>query len=194
MTEEKLRDRYQTVFAGEKKSVAAPTASLHFTDRVFDSLKAKNIEKTEVTLHVGMGTFAEISQHNLDSKSLHIEPISIRESSIHRMRDAKSRKAKVVAVGTTAIRTIESQAEGILDPNLQGDIHTNTNIFILPGYEFKIADVMITNFHVPRSSLMALVDAFLQHKKAKKSILELYAMALENQFKFYSFGDSMLIL
>lgn len=194
MTEEKLRDRYQTVFAGEKKSVAAPTASLHFTNRVFRSLKEKNIERTEVTLHVGMGTFAEISQQNIDSKSLHIEPISIRSSSIKTMRHAKEDKTKIIAVGTTAIRTIESQAKSIMNPSLLGDIHNNTDMFILPGYEFQLADCLITNFHVPRSSLMALVDAFLQHKKAKKSILDLYKIALENEFKFYSFGDSMLIL
>ncbi len=184
----------QTIFAEEKKSVAAPTASLHFTEAVFESFRDKNIERTEVSLHVGMGTFAEISQRNLDSKSLHTEPITIRLPTINTLRNAKQSNRKIIAVGTTAIRTIESQAEAILNPSRSEDIHTQTNIFILPGYEFKLADAIITNFHVPRSSLMALVDAFLKHKKSKKSILDLYTIALENEFKFYSFGDSMLIL
>jgi S-adenosylmethionine:tRNA ribosyltransferase-isomerase len=194
MGEGELRDRYQTIFAEEKKSVAAPTASLHFTARVFESLKKKGIEKTDVTLHVGMGTFADISQQNLDSKTLHTEPISISATARNTLRHAKQSHKKVIAVGTTAIRTIESQSNEILDDSGEGAIQTTTNIFITPGFEFKIADVLITNFHVPKSSLMALVDAFLRHKKSKQTILDLYKIALEHDYRFYSFGDSMLII
>lgn len=193
MPEDDLRSRYQTIFAEEKKSVAAPTASLHFTEEVFQSLKTKNISQSEVTLHVGMGTFAEISQSNLDQKILHTEPIEISEKTISAIYSAKNNRNPVIAVGTTAIRTLESQADILLSGS-QSAIRTQTNIFILPGFEYKIADILITNFHIPQSSLMALVDAFLLNKKSKKTILDLYRFALDNDFKFYSFGDSMVVL
>jgi S-adenosylmethionine:tRNA ribosyltransferase-isomerase len=194
MDEEKLRDRYQTIYAGEKKSVAAPTASLHFTERVFESLNQKNVERSEVTLHVGMGTFAEVSEENIKERKLHTEPISISKTSIDKIRQAKENKKEIIAVGTTAIRTLESQAEILFDKDYEENILTSTNLFILPPHEFKIADILITNFHVPKSSLMALVQAFLEYKKSKRDLVELYKLALEKDFKFYSFGDSMLIL
>jgi S-adenosylmethionine:tRNA ribosyltransferase-isomerase len=194
MDEAKLRDRYQTIYAEEKKSVAAPTASLHFTHRVFESLSNKNIQRAEVTLHVGMGTFAEVSEENVEKRKLHTEPISISRSTIEKIRQTKDEKKKIVAVGTTAIRSLESQSELLLDPDYNADILTTTDLFILPGFDYKIADILITNFHVPKSSLMALVQAFLEHKKSKKDIVELYKIALENEFKFYSFGDSMLMI
>ena len=193
MSEENVRERYQTIYAQEKKSVAAPTASLHFTQDVFKSLEAKKITRAEVTLHVGMGTFAEVSQSNIENRVLHTEPISIPVSTKKKIQSAKQLHQPIIAVGTTAIRTLESQSAYLLGEN-EHDLHTSTNIFIMPGFEFKIADIVITNFHVPKSSLMALVDAFLQHKKAKKSILDLYKIALENEFKFYSFGDSMVVI
>lgn len=209
MTEHDLRTRYQTTFSKNKKSVAAPTASLHFTDAVFESLKEKGIETAHVTLDVGLGTFADIEQKNIDGKFLHYEKISIPESSVKKIRDAKSGGHGVIAVGTTVVRTLESQAKALTPtaplstlstivervPNTSSnDISTETNIFIMPGHEFKIVDHLITNFHVPESSLMALVDAFLIHKKSQKGILDLYKIAIENKFRFYSFGDSMLIL
>lgn len=194
MEEGELRERYQTIYAGEKKSVAAPTASLHFTDRVFESLNKKNIERVEVSLHVGMGTFAEVSEENIQNKRLHVEPISISKLSLQKIRQAKRDNQPVIAVGTTAIRTLESQSKLLLDPNYQEDIIANTDLFILPGFDYKIADVLITNFHVPKSSLMALVQAFLEKKKANRNLVDLYKIALEKDFKFYSFGDSMLIL
>ena len=189
-----MRQRYQTIYAEEKKSVAAPTASLHFTERVFESLSSKNIKRAEVTLHVGMGTFAEVTEENILEKKLHTEPISISKTSIEKIRQAKENKKEIIAVGTTAIRTIESQAEILLDKDYEENILTSTNLFILPPHEFKIADILITNFHVPKSSLMALVQAFLEHKGAERNLISLYKIALENEFKFYSFGDSMLIL
>lgn len=194
MDEAAVRERYQTIFAKEKKSVAAPTASLHFTQQVFEKLHDKEIDNTDVYLDVGMGTFAEVSQANIRSKSLHTEPIFIPRNSIEKLQKAMEKHQLIIAVGTTAIRTLESQAELLLDPKINDDIRSKTNLFIMPNYEFKIADGLLTNFHVPKSSLMALVDAFLQHKKAKRNILELYQMALDKDFKFFSFGDSMLII
>lgn len=192
--ESKIRERYQTIFSNEKKSVAAPTASLHFTENVFEKLEKKGVERTEVTLHVGMGTFADITQKNIDEKKLHTEPISISATSVHKIKKTKQEKKTIVAVGTTAVRTLESQAESLLNPDWKDSIFDKTNIFILPPYQFQIVDAMITNFHVPKSSLMALVEAFLQDKKSKKNLKELYQFAIENEFKFFSFGDSMLIL
>ncbi len=194
MDETMLRDRYQTIYAEEKKSVAAPTASLHFTQRVFESLSNKNIQRVDVTLHVGMGTFAEVSEENIQKRKLHMEPISISRSTIEKIRQTKDEKKEIIAVGTTAIRTLESQSELLLDPDYNSDILTTTDLFILPGFDYKVADILITNFHVPKSSLMALVQAFLEHKKSKKDLVTLYKIALENEFKFYSFGDSMLII
>ena len=194
LKESELRNRYQTIYAEEKKSVAAPTASLHFTERVFEQLAERNIERTEVTLHVGMGTFADVSEENIHQRRLHTEPLTISLSTILKLREAKKTNQNIIAVGTTAIRTIESQADLILDNNLSKDILTSTDIFIMPGYDFQLTDSLITNFHVPKSSLMALVQAFLNHKKAKRDLISLYKIAIENEFKFYSFGDSMLIL
>lgn len=194
MDEEKLRDRYQTIYADEKKSVAAPTASLHFTKRVFESLNQKNVERTEVTLHVGMGTFAEVTEENIREKRLHTEPISISKESKESILKARQERREIIAVGTTAIRTLESQSNYLLHEENVENIITSTNLFILPGYDFKVVDILITNFHVPKSSLMALVQAFLEHKGAKRDLVELYKTALENEYKFYSFGDSMLIL
>jgi S-adenosylmethionine:tRNA ribosyltransferase-isomerase len=193
MTEEDLRVRYQTIYADENKSVAAPTASLHFTERVFQSLREKNIDRIEVTLHVGLGTFADIDERNIAEKKLHIEPIFISLESKNKIKEAKKNHIPVIGVGTTVVRSLESQSENILNES-NHEIISQTDMFIMPGFEFKILDHLMTNFHVPKSSLMALVDAFLQHKKSKKSILDLYKIALENGYKFYSFGDSMLIL
>jgi len=141
-----------------------------------------------------MGTFADVSEENVKERKLHTEPISISKTSIEKIRQAKENKKEIIAVGTTAIRTLESQPDILLDKDYAENILTSTNLFILPPHEFKIADILITNFHVPKSSLMALVQAFLEHKKSKRDLVELYRIALEKDFKFYSFGDSMLIL
>lgn len=193
MTEDKLRERYQTIYADVNKSVAAPTASLHFTEEVFESLKEKNIQRAELTLHVGLGTFADISEKNIEEKKLHTEPISITSFTKRAIKEAKMANKSILGVGTTVVRSLESQGDIILG-NSDEDIISQTDMFIMPGFEFQILDHLMTNFHVPKSSLMALVDAFLQHKKSKKSILDLYKVALDNGFKFYSFGDSMLVI
>jgi S-adenosylmethionine:tRNA ribosyltransferase-isomerase len=196
LDEAELRNRYQTIFAGEKKSVAAPTASLHFTEQVFADLAEKQIMRVPVTLHVGLGTFAEIEEKNIQEKKIHNEPISIPSSSHHLIHHALQQHTPIVAVGTTVVRVLESQASHFLEERKKGNIPftTTTNIFIMPPYHFQIVDHLMTNFHVPQSSLMALVDAFLQHKKASRSLLDLYQEAIDQGYQFYSFGDSMLIL
>lgn len=192
LTEEDLRLRYQTIFAERKRSVAAPTASLHVTPDVLESLEYKGIRTTEVTLDVGLGTFQEIEQSNLEQKTLHREPLFISEKSMTNIQEAKQKGVPVVVVGTTAVRALESVGRELLDTPPR-DISRETDIFILPPFQFNITDMLVTNFHVPRSSLMALVDAFLKNKKAKRGILELYDLAIREGFQFYSFGDSMLI-
>lgn len=194
LNESQLRSRYQTIFANRKKSVAAPTASLHFTEQSFQKLEEKHIDRAEVTLDVGMGTFAEVSQKQYDEKKLHTEPVWIMSGTAAKIREAKRNKNALIAVGTTAIRCIESQADKLLDDSYLEDIYADTNLFIHPGFEFRIADILITNFHTPKSSLMSLVDAFLQQKKALKGIVSLYEIAVKEGFRFYSFGDSMLII
>ncbi len=188
--EDDLRKRYQTIFAKAGLSVAAPTASLHFTDVVFSSLAKKNIETDFITLDVGLGTFASLTSDNFRTKKLHTEFIAMMPNTRNHINAKKQAGKPIIAVGTTALRTIESLAENH-HITLEKD---RTNIFIYPPYEFQIVDSLITNFHLPKTSLMFLVDAFLQNKRAKRDIMELYDIAIKNQFSFYSFGDSMLIL
>ncbi|MEI8103387.1 MAG: tRNA preQ1(34) S-adenosylmethionine ribosyltransferase-isomerase QueA [Candidatus Moraniibacteriota bacterium] len=190
--EQQLRKRYQTIFARSGASVAAPTASLHFTQEVFNSLDAKQIERVEVTLNVGLGTFAPLREENFTTGKLHTEYIEVSKTTANIINEAKQSKQNIVAVGTTALRTIESVAQ-------RGDgkmvaYEGKTDIFIYPPYQFQIADSLVTNFHLPKSSLMLLVDAFLQHKHAKRNIQALYQEAIREGYAFYSFGDSMLIL
>lgn len=187
-----LRKRYQTIFARTGASVAAPTASLHFTERVFDTLDAKQIERLEVILNVGQGTFSPLSEKNFVTGKLHTEYIEVSEGVAQSINTAKQLGQNIVAVGTTALRTLESVAQ-----KGNGKIIAysgETDIFIYPPYQFQITDSLVTNFHLPKSSLMLLVEAFLKHKKAKRSIIELYQEAIQEGYAFYSFGDSMLIL
>lgn len=193
LSENDLRVRYQTIFAKEKRSVAAPTASLHFTNEVFTMLDEKGVRRTEITLDVGLGTFAEVRENQVKEKRLHSEKFSISSEAHKDIQEAKKEKCPVVAVGTTVTRTLEFNADRLLHESSQ-EIIGETDLFIVPPFEFKIVDHLLTNFHVPQSSLMALVDAFLAHKKAKKNILDLYDIAKQEGFMFYSFGDSMLIL
>ncbi|MEK7524698.1 MAG: tRNA preQ1(34) S-adenosylmethionine ribosyltransferase-isomerase QueA [Patescibacteria group bacterium] len=185
LKEAQLRQKYQTVFARKAGSTAAPTASLHFTKSVFTKLAKKGIPHLFVTLHVGLGTFSPVTEENFSKKKLWNEYFDIAKTSARNIRSFKKSGKKLIAVGTTAVRTLESAAKG--------KEHA-TDLFIFPPYSFKAVDGLITNFHIPKSSLMMLVDAFLQHKKAKRNIRELYQVAIQNQFRFYSFGDAMLIL
>jgi S-adenosylmethionine:tRNA ribosyltransferase-isomerase len=196
LSEHALRERYQSVLAKHPASVAAPTASLHFTKRLLDKLEHEDVGRTEVTLHVGPGTFAPIDETNFQSKKLFTEYYDIPESSARTINEAKKTHVPIIPVGTTAMRTLESAASRHSkdSPWKITACSKPTNIFIYPPYDFKIADGLITNFHVPKSSLMLLVDALLAHKKARRRILDLYAIAIHEKFRFYSFGDGMLIL
>ncbi len=187
LDEQELRHKYQTVFAKYQGSAAAPTASLHFTNRIFTRLEKKQISNIRLTLHVGMGTFAPVTESQIKRKKLHLEWYEISASAHSRILQYKKEKKPLVAVGTTAVRTLESVYK---THKLSGA----TDLFIYPPYRFLMVDHMITNFHLPSTSLMMLVEAFLQYKKAKKSLVELYEIAIEKKLRFYSFGDAMLIL
>jgi len=189
--EETLREKYQSIFAKHPASVAAPTASLHFTENVLGHLKRKGCIEAKVTLHVGPGTFAPVVAESFITKKLHTEYGRVGGEAGVQVNETKKRGDAIVTVGTTATRVVEAFAsvDGTLTPK-EGPI----DIFIFPPYTFKITDILLTNFHLPKSSLMLLVDAFLKHKKAKKGILELYQRAAKEKFRFYSFGDAMLIL
>lgn len=183
--ESRRRSEYQTVFADEKGSVAAPTASLHFTDALLASLEEKGIDIVHVTLHVNLGTFAPLSDEHLESGKLHAEKYEITKQAAKTLNAAKHAGRPIVAVGTTACRTLEAAAVG-------GRIRAGkkeTRIFIKPPYRFRFIDALITNFHVPRSSLLMLVAALV----GRERLLELYALALKKKMRFLSFGDGMLI-
>ncbi len=173
------RERYQTVFAREQGSVAAPTAGLHFTREVLDRCRARGAEVACVTLHVGLGTFQPLHAGRIEDARLHAERYLVREDQAARIRAAK----RVVAVGTTSVRTIESAWQS-------GSLAGNTDIFIYPGFEFRATGAMLTNFHLPRSSLLLLVCAFAGTELA----LAAYHHAVETRYRFYSYGDCMLIL
>ncbi|NTV55002.1 MAG: tRNA preQ1(34) S-adenosylmethionine ribosyltransferase-isomerase QueA [Candidatus Moranbacteria bacterium] len=193
--EQALRKRYQTVFARSGASVAAPTASLHFTDRVFGSLAAKGVETIHVGLDVGLGTFASLRPENFVSKTLHRERISVSETAAERLTRAKAEGHRVVAVGTTALRTLESVIVPGADTGMREfrPYSGDTDIFIFPPHRFRSADMLLTNFHLPKSSLMLLVEAFLRDRGSKRTLVSLYEEAIREGYAFYSFGDSMLI-
>jgi S-adenosylmethionine:tRNA ribosyltransferase-isomerase len=191
LPEEKIRAEYQTTYAAHPASVAAPTASLHFTGRVFASLDAKDITRTHVTLHVGRGTFSPVTSDMEKAGKLHPEPIHISRESAERIRAAKAAGKPVIAAGTTAVRLLESAPDQILaGQGYDGE----TSLFIRPPYQFRVADALITNFHLPGTSLLSLLDAFLQSKQSRKTWRDIYEIAVRDHFRFYSFGDAMLVL
>ncbi len=197
LSERELRKKYQTVFAHNPAvggvSVAAPTASLHFTPRVFHALAHRKVEREFLTLHVGLGTFAPVTETNIRTKRLHAEFFDIPARAACAVSSAKNAGRPVVAAGTTVVRALESAAfrEGGKLFIRSGEQATEK--FIYPPHRFLVPDMLITNFHVPRSSLTMLVDAFLRHKRARRGILELYKIAIREKFRFFSFGDAMVI-
>ena len=192
LNESELRARYQSVFAENPASVAAPTASLHFTPELMSELEKRGNAFAELSLHVGMGTFAPVGEEQMKEGRLHREWFEIPWETVKMIQEHKGKP--VVAVGTTAMRALESAKEALASNAAQADIVNHTEIFIRHPHHFGIATALITNFHIPKSSLLMLVDAFLREKQAKRSILELYAIAIKEEFRFYSFGDAMLIL
>lgn len=179
------RDRYQTVFAREAGAVAAPTAALHFSQELFAELEARRIERAFVTLHVGLGTFKPVSADRLEDHSIHREHYSIGDSAAAAMNRAKSDGRRIIAVGTTSARVLESQAaDRAFEPGT-GD----TGIFIYPPYYWNHVSALITNFHLPRSTLLALVAALVGLDEQRR----IYAAGIENRYRFFSYGDAMLI-
>ncbi|MBR6889686.1 MAG: tRNA preQ1(34) S-adenosylmethionine ribosyltransferase-isomerase QueA [Clostridia bacterium] len=184
---EKLRDRdrYQTVYAKQDGSAAAPTAGLHFTPELLERIRAKGVEIVPVLLHVGLGTFRPVKAENVEDHEMHSEYFEVSEAAAARVNAARDRGNRIIAVGTTSVRTLESAArEGRLTAT-RGD----TNIFIKPGYRFQLVDALITNFHLPGSTLIMLVSALYDREK----ILAAYKVAVDMEYRFFSFGDAMLI-
>ena len=174
--------RYQTVFAKAPGAVAAPTAALHFDEALLAELDARGVQRASVTLHVGAGTFQPVKTENIAEHVMHSEWYQVPESTQHAIAACKARGGKVLAVGTTTVRTLESWAAS-------GQASGDTQIFITPGFEFKVVDRLITNFHLPKSTLMMLVSAFAGYEH----IMGLYRHAIAQQYRFFSYGDAMLL-
>ncbi|MBC9702519.1 tRNA preQ1(34) S-adenosylmethionine ribosyltransferase-isomerase QueA [Streptococcus alactolyticus] len=186
---EKLDDpeRYQTVYAKENGSAAAPTAGLHFTQDLLEKIEAKGVKLVYLTLHVGLGTFRPVSVDNIDEHEMHSEFYTLSEEAAQTLRDVKAAGGRVVAVGTTSIRTLET-----IGSKFNGEIKADsgwTNIFIKPGYDFKVVDAFSTNFHLPKSTLVMLVSAFA----GREFVLEAYQHAIDQHYRFFSFGDAMFV-
>ena len=186
---EQLEDpeRYQTVYAKENGSAAAPTAGLHFTKELLQKIEEKGVKLVYLTLHVGLGTFRPVSVENVDEHEMHREFYRLTEEAAETLKEVKASGGRIVAVGTTSIRTLETIGTKF-DGQLQADSGW-TDIFIYPGYEFKIVDAFSTNFHLPKSTLVMLVSAFL----GKELTMEAYAHAVSEEYRFFSFGDAMFV-
>lgn len=186
---EKLEDkeRYQTVYAKIEGSAAAPTAGLHFTDEIFEKLKEKGVTILEVTLHIGLGTFRPVDVEDVTTHKMHTEWYHIEQSVADELNKAKKEGRRIISVGTTSTRTLEAVYTKFNE--FRGDTD-ETDIFIYPGYKFKAIDALITNFHLPKSTLLMLISALA----GKEFIMEAYKHAVEEKYRFFSFGDSMMIL
>lgn len=186
---EKLKDksRYQTVYARDNGSAAAPTAGLHFTPELLEAIKAKGIIIADVLLHVGLGTFRPVSAENVEEHHMHSEYYEVTEDAAKTINDARKAGGRIVSIGTTGCRTLESAS----DEN--GIVHAGsgwTSIFITPGYKFKAVDALITNFHLPESTLLMLISAF----SSREEVMRIYKHAVEERYRFFSFGDATLFI
>ncbi|MDN6291554.1 MAG: tRNA preQ1(34) S-adenosylmethionine ribosyltransferase-isomerase QueA [Tetragenococcus halophilus] len=186
---EKLDDpeRYQTVYAKENGSAAAPTAGLHFTQELLEKIQQKGVELVYLTLHVGLGTFRPVSVENIEDHDMHSEFYRLTDNAADRLNQVKAQGGKIVAVGTTSIRTLET-----IGTKFNGEIKADsgwTDIFITPGYQFKVVDAFSTNFHLPKSTLVMMVSAFA----GRDNILNAYQHAVDERYRFFSFGDAMFI-
>lgn len=181
------QERYQTVYSRVEGSAAAPTAGLHFTEELLDKIKNSGTAVAPVLLHVGLGTFRPVKEHRVEDHVMHSEFISVSEESAALINERRTAGGRVIAVGTTSCRTLESAADenGIIHP-----VSTDTGIFIYPGYRFKITDALITNFHLPESTLLMLVSAFYD----REHMLSAYNEAVRMEYRFFSFGDAMMIV
>ena len=181
------KERYQTVYAKENGSAAAPTAGLHFTTELLDDIRKKGVTIVDVLLHVGLGTFRPVSEDNVEDHHMHSEYYECSEEAARTINEARAAGGRVFAVGTTSCRTLESVTDD------EGIVHAKkgwTDIFITPGYKFKAVDKLITNFHLPESTLLMLVSALC----TREEMLDVYKHAVEEKYRFFSFGDAMLIL
>lgn len=180
-------NRYQTIFANECGSMASPTAGLHFTPELVAQLEKKGVEVLHITLHVGMGTFLPVRTENLEDHVMHTESYQVSEEVADKINRAKAEGRKIVAIGTTSVRTLESAVDR--ESGLLIAKSSSTNLFIKPGFEFKIVDEMLTNFHTPESTLLVLVSAFA----GKEHILAAYRHAIEKRYHFFSYGDATFL-
>ena len=179
------RERYQTVYGCKKGAVAAPTAGLHFDDELFAAIEAKGIEKVFVTLHVGAGTYQPVRVDNIEEHHMHSEYLEVSEEVVEAIKQTKARGGRVIAVGTTSIRSLETAArDGELKP-FAGE----TDIFIYPGFQYQVVDALITNFHLPESTLLMLVSAF----SGFEEVMNAYHEAIKERYRFFSYGDAMLL-
>ena len=182
----KDKDRYQTVYAKYDGSAAAPTAGLHFTNELLEKIKEKGIEIANVTLHVGIGTFRPVKEDEVEKHDMHTEHYYIKQEDVDKINNAKKNGKRIISVGTTSCRVLETVAD---ENGLVKEIEGDTNIFIYPGYKFKCVDNLITNFHLPQSTLLMLVSALSD----KDFMLEAYKEAVKDKYRFFSFGDAMYI-
>jgi S-adenosylmethionine:tRNA ribosyltransferase-isomerase len=189
-TNHDLAKRYQTLYAQNPGSAAAPTAGLHFSENVFAALHDKGIQKAFVTLHTGLGTFRPIEKSDIREHQMHKEWYEVNKDTIELIRKTRNAGGRVIAVGTTSVRVLETLAEQILSKQDPQTVSSYTEKYIYPAYKFRVVDALITNFHLPKSSLLVLVSAFA----GRKFVLDSYREAIKNKYRFFSFGDAMLII
>ena len=189
---------YQTMFADKKGAVAAPTAGLHFDDNMLAALKAKGVNLAFVTLHVGAGTFQPVRVENIEEHKMHAEYAEVSQEVVDAVLATKAKGKRVIAVGTTSVRSLESAAKASAEQSIEDNtgenpviapFYSDTEIFIYPGFTFKVVDAMFTNFHLPESTLMMLISAFT----GRENVMNAYQEAIENEYRFFSYGDSMFI-
>jgi len=186
------RERYQTVYSQKQGAVAAPTAGLHFDELMMEQLRAKGVQIAFVTLHVGAGTFQPVRADNITQHPMHSEVMDLSAEVCELVRKTKAAGKRVVAVGTTSVRCLESAAQGFNDPALKGEIHPyqgETAIFIFPSYQFQVVDALVTNFHLSESTLLMLVSAFAGYRHTMNA----YKEAVTNRYRFFSYGDAMFV-
>lgn len=181
------QEMYQTVYSKRERSAAAPTAGLHFTTELLNRIKEKGVETATVDLEVGLGTFRTVSEDNAEDHDMHVELYTVPQETVDAVNRTKARGGRVIAVGTTSVRSLESAAAA---GELEVKDRAATKLYIMPGYEYKVVDAIITNFHVPRSTLMMLVSAF----SSREIVLNAYEEAKANDYRFFSFGDAMMLL
>jgi S-adenosylmethionine:tRNA ribosyltransferase-isomerase len=187
-----LPDQYQTIYAQQAGSVAAPTAGLHFTEELFQRLEEKGIQKAYITLHVGVGTFRPIEVEDITQHVMHQERLEVPEATVEKIKETKAKGGRIIAVGTTVVRALEGAAQETAKASGEflRPFCGKTDLFIYPGYRWRVVEGMITNFHLPRSSLLILLSALI----GRDRVLALYREAVQERYRFYSFGDAMLIL